>query len=119
MLKEIAFILSLSLLFGMMPLSSTAADSISTDNLTEELINDTIEYVDNELIVLTNYLVDLSEYEGEGPFDFNGVDITHIEPLFNAESEESIANRIEKMGYLFSYTVTVSDSVNEDAAVTL
>ncbi len=107
----------------MLPLSAVAGDVITEDD-NVSLVDEWpyvvgVDYVDCEVIVLTNYFVNLSEYNGNGPFDFNGVLIDSIVPLFDATTDAEIAARIERMGNLFSYHLVLNELNDVQTALTV
>ena len=121
MKKKISILLVLCFIISSFSFSATADIlddlSVSTEDFGNLSSKNIVEYVPNEIVLVANYLVDLSQYEGAGPFDFHGVTITDIEPLFFEKTEEEIAERIERMGYFFSYAITVSPTIEVKSAV--
>lgn len=105
-MKKLVVLLSLCVLIASFPFVVVADDSIgnistSDDPITTPSDESIPEYVENQIVLATNYYVDLTQYEGNGPFDFHGVQITDIKQLFRETTEAEIAARIEKMGICF------------------
>ena len=66
--------------------------------------------LENELIVLTEFIINTEEYCSEQAVDFYGVPVLKIKSLFDDSSEESIQNWIDRVGNIFVYHVFVDSA---------
>jgi len=70
---------------------------------------------------MTNYLVDLDDYSGTGPFNFHGVSIIEISPLFvpGENSNEAAEMWVDKGGENYSYNVVLSTTNDVRMAISI
>lgn len=128
MKKKISILLALICILSSFSFGANADvenNVISDNTISSEEVEDIVNspnanYIPNEIVITTDYLVDLSQFETGDTFDFHGVSITDIEPLFFETTEEEIAERIEKMGYCFQYLIRINtQAITADEALSL
>ncbi len=112
MKKSFCFILIICIFIQLCSFSAFAVSE--NDNITA---SDTLEYVDGEIIVMTNYYVAPENYNYNDISMFHGIEITSIEPLFNNATEADIANYADKSGNCFPYLITITEEYDINDAI--
>lgn len=113
-MKKLMILLAICMVITMIPLS-VAGDGDVISEPWDYVAG--VDYVDGEVIILTDYYVNPSVYSGEGSFTFHGVEMTELNPLFSASTEEEIEDYTEKSGSIFSYVAILASSVSVQSAV--
>ncbi len=112
-MKKVMTLLLAICLLAIFCVQPFAAD-ISTEEMEEVELD--FEFVDNEVIVMTDYYVAPENYNSKVSV-FHGVPITDIEPLFDNSTQADIENYTVRSGSCFPYVITTVNGVNIDEAV--
>jgi len=110
-MKKISFILMLCLLMTAVSVPVFAVEAPATE---EWPFEPDIDYKAGEVLVNTLYVVDLSQYEGEGPFDFHGIAVTSIEDIYQDIIDSQ--SHFDRFGYC-TYKLTLDSSVSVKEAI--
>ncbi|MBR6563404.1 MAG: S8 family serine peptidase [Clostridia bacterium] len=106
MLRKISFLMALVLILTSAMCVIVSADGIITDNDNATLIPSEEPYVENELLVLTREMLDLSGYTQGELFDFFGVPVIGIHQSFGA-TEEEVEQWLSVVDDCFPYKLTL------------
>ena len=106
MLRKISFLMALVLILTSAMCVIVSADGIITDNDNATLIPSEEPYVENELLVLTREMLDLSGYTQGELFDFFGVPVIGIHQSFGA-TEEEVEQWLSVVNDCFPYKLTL------------
>ncbi len=117
MLRKISFLLSLCLVFATLSFPVVADDTIIADN-NATLIPSAEPYVENELLVLTNEMLDLSEYTQGDLFDFYGVPVIAIDPSFGSTPQE-VEQWLSVVDDMFPYSLTLHPACTVTKAMSI
>ncbi len=112
MKKSLYLILIVCLLIASFPLGAVALPS------------DYIQYpyAESQVIVITDYFVDPDDFISDESYEFHGVTITSVKPLFGCETEEQLNKYISRFeNPIFPYTITLTSDwdVTEAAEILL
>lgn len=108
MCKKLSFVLVLCIILSSLTFNVSAVGSIGSMDMDTEVSNpNTSSYVENEIVLLTNYYVNLEDFVGTAPFDFHDVPITAIQPLFEEMTAEEIAECP-----IFPYVITITSGID-------
>ncbi len=86
-------------------------------NADDEINESTVSYVENEVIVTTNVYYDVADFTGASSYQFNGISITAIEPLFDADTVDDVNLWVSIIGNRFYYKITLTSSWNASNAI--
>ncbi len=114
MKKKLSLLLCLCLIICSFSFSVKADDGMSS---IADINENSPSYIEGEVIVVTNVYYDENDFVGSDSYNFNGISITDIEPLFYIDSQEELAEWIDSCGYYFPYKIQLGDSWNVATAI--
>lgn len=72
--------------------AAVANGSINADDDTDLIVNGSLVYEDDSVVVRTTFYYSPDDFVGVGPFNFNDVEIIGLQPLFVTEGEMDYNN---------------------------